>query len=369
MRRVLPLSLLLAACGPSISDLPLDDTADGADPTPDTPGDGGDDAPSTPGVFEGPDGDGVWRARIDATDDDAWQHVDLRLPDLVDEGEPWVLAFRRFGVMVDGGISGDGGVEVAFTDDVFADVTEAPTTGWTTDLADADGDGTPELAFAAWYDYDGTTHVLTPAAGTWFVRTPDGDAWALVFTDYYDDAGTSGFPAIAFKALDGGDPVDTGDTGDTGDGVDPGVSITVDASSYEDDVYVDLDTLTEVPAPADPATDLSWDLAFRRATIRVNGGISGSGQGEASTLPDGTPWGDVLVAPTTGWVTDAEPPSEFEDGTALATWFDYDLSTHTVSPSGRVHAVRDADGDLHKVQVTGWGAGVFTVRVADLGAP
>ena len=140
----------------------------------------------------------------------------------------------------------------------------------------------------------------------------------------------------------------------------------VDASDADNPVYLNLHHLEVLAAPTDPSTDLGWDLSLARTTLRVNGGVSGAGAGMAYTYEDSMTWEMVDTAPTDGWSTDAEPTSSYSDGTALATWYDYDISTHTVSASGRVHAILDADGHAWKLQVQDWDDGTLTIRVGRL---
>lgn len=352
--RSLWLLLTASACAPSIADLPLNNTDGAVDTTQNSDSD----EPATPGGPIGaPDSAGVRAAHLDATSESAWVHVDLDTHTIVDETAAWTLAFRRSEIMVNGGVSGDGPVEVAWSDLPFDSAAAAPGSGWTTDLADQDLNGVPEYALA-WYDYDPSTHVLTPKAGTWFVRTAGGGTIALEMLGYYDAAGTSGMPSFRYKPV-----------------VDDGVSVPaehtldLDASSATDFVYVSLASASVVTTPADPVADLGWDLAFRRTTIRLNGGVNGGGQGEALTMPDGTLWEDVTAAPQDGWSSDVTPPSPYQDGTALATWYNYDMATHAVSASGRIHVVRDAHQDAWKFTVVSWTNGQVSVRFAALDTP
>ena len=54
----------------------------------------------------------------------------------------------------------------------------------------------------------------------------------------------------------------------------------INATSYTDWQYFSFEKggLVEV---SDYANDLSWDIAFHRGDVRLNGGKSGKGQGEA----------------------------------------------------------------------------------------
>ena len=203
----LTLALMTVACGPSIADLDLqgDGTVDDNAST-DSPGAGSlsptDPANQPSGTDpDDADPDGPITLQVDATNQTEWVYIDLASGDDVGEAGAWTLAFRRNNVMLNGGVSGDGGVEVAWLDATFDSVTEAPADGWVTDEADADEDGVPEYALADWFDYDVSTHVLTPAAGTWAVRAVDGTTYALIFTTYYDAAGTSGFPTVRYRPI------------------------------------------------------------------------------------------------------------------------------------------------------------------------
>lgn len=79
---------------------------------------------------------------------------------------------------------------------------------------------------------------------------------------------------------------------------------TVDASG-SDWIYVDLKTQTQV-SPSNPATSDDWDLAFKGADIKLNGGVSGAPPSgiEAAVYPmkeaAGTPYPfeEVDAAPT-----------------------------------------------------------------------
>jgi len=205
MTRSLSLILLLASTSACVEDLapPSDDT-DPLTSTDDTD-DTGQSDPDDPIVFEGPDGEGTVLADVDATDAQAWVHLDLAEPTWTQQDGPWSLKFQRYTIALNGGVSGDGDVQAVFVPDLdFDQADQAPADGWSTDAPDADEDGEPEYVFGEWYDYDPGTHVLTPKPGTWFVRDIDGDVWALEIVDYYSDAGDSGHPEIRFRPVDQG---------------------------------------------------------------------------------------------------------------------------------------------------------------------
>lgn len=152
------------------------------------------------------DPDGTYRTRVDATSMTDWAHGDFETGAELPADGPWDLRFQRFHISTNGGVSGNGNVEVAPVANVaFADVTVAPADGWRSDAADSDDPGEdPDFAFEqdpAWYAYDPMTHVLTPQPIVWVVKTAGGATLKLEITSYYDDAGTAGQLALHWSPL------------------------------------------------------------------------------------------------------------------------------------------------------------------------
>ncbi len=158
-----------------------------------------------PNVVHVSEGGGVTRTELDAGDALAWVYVDADdgLAELDGPRPGWDLAFSRQRIQLDGGISGDGGVElVAVEAATLEDVAAIPTGGWITDQADDDDENTePEYAFDVWFDYDSESHVLTPKPLVFVVHTGDGAYVALDILDYYDDAGSSGLFTFRWMLL------------------------------------------------------------------------------------------------------------------------------------------------------------------------
>jgi len=119
----------------------------------------------------------------------------------------------------------------------------------------------------------------------------------------------------------------------------------VDATDEEAWVYLDLDSGEQV-TPADPESDLAWDLRFRRFHIALNGGVSGPA-GVETVFIDGATLEEVELAPEDGWVSD-RPDGDDEDpepDLALGGWYDYDVMTHVLTPRPGVYVIRTAEGD------------------------
>ncbi|HWB77950.1 MAG TPA: HmuY family protein [Nannocystaceae bacterium] len=179
----------MTACAPDLEDDLADDDGGAAE--------GGEQITST---VEGE----VVHSTIDATDEAAWVRLDLETRAQVDESDDgWDLAFSRFNVALNGGVSGDGGMEAVLLDGVaLDDVTSIPSGPWVTDVADGDDHGDdPDYVTAGWYDYDFATHVLTPRPIVYVVKSVEGNAFALQIVAYYDDAGSSGWLQLRWKPL------------------------------------------------------------------------------------------------------------------------------------------------------------------------
>jgi len=196
LRRSLQLSLVSTiGCAADLSD-ELDDADDGA-------ADGG---AQIEHVAEGD----LVLTTVDATDAMRWIWLDLESKAQVDIDDPhasdaWDLGFSRFNIAIDGGVSGEGGMEAVVLEATeLAAVTEAPDGPWVTDALDGEDHGEdPDYALAGWYDYDFATHVLTPRPTVYVVRSVEGNAFALQVVGYYDDAGSSGWLQIRWKPVDG----------------------------------------------------------------------------------------------------------------------------------------------------------------------
>jgi hypothetical protein len=153
--------------------------------------------------------DGTYTTVVDATSMSEWIHGDIDTGAEVDASGPWDLRFQRFHISTNGGASGSGGVMVAPVAGVtFAEMTAAPAEGWISDAPDGEDANTdPDYAFSqgdGWYDYDPTTHKLTPKPIVWAVKTGGGVTLKLEIVSYYDGAGTGGWLELHWAPLAGG---------------------------------------------------------------------------------------------------------------------------------------------------------------------
>ncbi len=142
----------------------------------------------------------------------------------------------------------------------------------------------------------------------------------------------------------------------------PFESLQINAASTTDWTYINLDTASEVAA-ADIGTS-PWHLAFRRTAIKLNGGVSGSGNVAAAlaNTPEGFYNGDEPVANTIlnttagaheAALTTAYDLAELTFGTdtnsaKIQDWYTYNFQTHTISANtANGWIVRHADGETY----------------------
>ena len=123
----------------------------------------------------------------------------------------------------------------------------------------------------------------------------------------------------------------------------------IDATSETEWVYLDLSE-GQLVVPTTPETDKSWDLGFRRYRVKIDGGVSGAA--DMALVPYfGTDYDTALDAPTEGWITDeADADADGDPELALDSWFAYDGDSHEVTPAEVIYVVRDAAGDLAKLE-------------------
>jgi hypothetical protein len=196
-------SLLATGCAPNLGLIHEWDNGD-EQPSVDTADTGF--VNSGPKVTTRPEGNGLTFTEVDAQNGLAWVAIDLdagATEEVPDTGSDWDLKFQRFEIAVNGGVTGDGGVQAVFFEDQdIAAVDAVPTEGWGTDEPDGDDDNDkPDYVFRPWFDYDGETHIVTANDGTFVVRSTAGRHYAVALQSYYDAAGTSAIISFLWKEL------------------------------------------------------------------------------------------------------------------------------------------------------------------------
>lgn len=135
---------------------------------------------------------GPVRVTVDASDPARWVYFDFSRGAAVGEPGPleWDLAFRRFNVMVNGGpgFAGRGGA-VGLEATTLGSVGTAPGSEYEVPASRRDS---VNPALERWYDYGFTSHLLTPKARVYAIRTADGRYAVLRFLSYYCPGATPG---------------------------------------------------------------------------------------------------------------------------------------------------------------------------------
>lgn len=279
-----------------------------------------------------------------------WAFVDLGTPaSQVQVADPtssgaWDIGVFATGIMLNGGAAGPGDVQgyclcqnenatnaavMAMSADSERAAFEAVTSA---DLpADENAWVSDALAPAidGWWSYDMTSHTVAPVTDrVWAVRTAEG----------------TGFSKFRITSLANGSQQSAGEVTfefatQTAAGEPFGSiqSLTVDVAAGP--VYVDL-------LEGTVSDESDWDLLFEGYDIRVNGGVSGSGQ--AGALLAGEDFGDVVDGgelPANRFVSD-----EFGGVFEAKPWYRYDLQgNHQIWPVYNVYLIRTGN-EVYKVQ-------------------
>ncbi|HLV59979.1 MAG TPA: HmuY family protein [Fredinandcohnia sp.] len=292
--------------------------------------------------------------RIDATASDSWVLFDLDEGAEAEEDGGWDLAFQRSLIAA----NGPKDVMVAKLDDVDFDAVEAaPESGYWLDpgrptAGDGRGGGGDGLAFHNgddWYEYDIGTHVLTPKARRVYVVVTDaGNAFAVQILRYYDDAGTAAVLTIRVKAIE--PPVDPEEperpNPEEPEEPEPGTyeEVRIDARDADTWVFFDFDTGEETDETS------GWDIAFRRYTIATNGP-----EGVAVAWVDGKTLAGVDKPLAQEYRVDG-PIAEGGEFAFMGDdpWFDYDMSTHVLTPKQRVYVLRTTEEAFVALQIVSY---------------
>lgn len=247
------------------------------------------------------------------------------------ESTEWHIAFKRSEIRLNGGISGPGsvrGVDMLQDHDVVGE--DSFDSFGASDLPSHDAfvsDG-PAFAVNEWWSYDSSSHTISATGNAYEVRTADG-LNAKFVVDGLDDPARSDAGRVTFSWV-------------LSEGTDLSGAVrsaTIDVSGGAE-VYFDLDS-GEVVTPSDPASSTDWDIHFSGYTIRLNGGISGPGDGGAfPAYQAGTSFGDISEAIGFGYFSD-KAGSAFS--TEAGEWYSYDSSTHILSTKNHVYVIDTGD--------------------------
>lgn len=275
-----------------------------------------------------------------------WAYASLGEGGVVTVADPatssdWDLGFNATRAMLNGGAAGPGGV-VGFCVCQNAGAGDAEIVAMTADgeLADFEAVSASDIpaatsfeverlqpAIAGWYGGEGTGAVAESGV-SWLLRLQDGATYAK----------------LRIVSLGGPTADHAGDvtvewavqaTAESAFG--PVQSATLDASTLS---RLDLNTGSTTPS------DSEWDLAVEGFTIRLNSGVSGSGQTGAT--PSGEPFESIATAAVD---SRAYQVDGYAGVFGSHPWYRYNLTgENIIHPTFEVYLVRRGDA-VYKVQL------------------
>lgn len=180
----------------------------------------------------------------------------------------------------------------------------------------------------------GTGATAAPAAGTfWKIRLADGTSFAKLRITSIENATAThaGDVTIEFAVQ----PTAAAPFGEV-------KSLTFDVAAGP--ISVDLNTGATVQSA-------DWDVRFEGWVIRVNSGISGSGEAGAAAPEEGETFATLTTAVT---AAQAYAADRYAGVFGSSPWYRYNLTgQHRVHPTFDVYLVRRGD-NVYKVQLTGY---------------
>lgn len=246
------------------------------------------------------------------------------------ESEDWDIAFNATGVMLNGGVAGPGGVTGACLCQ-NAGATDAQILAMTPESELDAFEGVVSVpagltfvseqlvtAVTGWFTGTGATAAADPGA-VFLVRLADSTSFAKVHVTQLQNPSSVSAGIVTLEYA-----VQADSTADFG-------SIqTVDVDLSGGAQQVDLNAGTTGASVA------NWDLALDGFTIRLNGGVSGSGDAAAAVA--GEPFGDVTTAVTFG---SAYRGDTFAGIFGAERWYRYDLAgDNRISPTFDVYVLQ-----------------------------
>ena len=154
----------------------------------------------------------VFHTQINATDREEWVMIDLENGDMstgidIAEYEEWDIAVRRFVFALNCPFNGTGNVYAqTILNQSFDSFWDIPADGFVQDEPDADDDGVAEYVLGEWFDYNPSTHILTPKDQFYVIQNRNGNHFKFQIENYYSSAGTSAMITVSWELLE---PTDT----------------------------------------------------------------------------------------------------------------------------------------------------------------
>lgn len=338
---------------------------------------------------------------LNASDEQKWVYFSFQTGTTVEVINPkttdnWDIAFNRYNIRTNGGVSGIGEAEVVNTNSKdFAAVTKAPAEGYEKDKEVTEygrprpGQTQPSVTKSeknpvisgtvnkqdskGWYNYtppkqgENTPH-FEITKYVYVLKTAKGGKYVKIqLTGYTNDKNETGYITFSYDFLTEKETAK------------PAEKVALDFSGSEakevqlnatgDWKYFSLKN-GEV-TPATPADDLTWDIAFKGYYVKLNGGTSGKGKAEAFRTEE-KDFTKVTEAPKKGFEKDKEVTFISRDGSSSkenvspiltggfgSTTGAIGLNPANIAkygsvygPNEWVYVIKTADGTYAKIQVT-----------------
>ena len=338
---------------------------------------------------------------LNASDEQKWVYFSFQTGTTVEVTNPkttdnWDIAFNRYNIRTNGGVSGIGEAEVVNTNSKdFAAVTKAPAEGYEKDKEVTEygrprpGQTQPSVTkfeknpvisgtvnkqdSKGWYNYtppkqgENTPH-FEITKYVYVLKTAKGGKYVKIqLTGYTNDKNETGYITFTYDFLtekEAAKPVEKVALDFAGN---EAKEVQLDATG--DWKYFSLKN-GEV-TPATPADDLTWDIAFKGYYVKLNGGTSGKGKAEAFRTEE-KDFTKVTEAPKKGFEKDKEVTFTSRDGSSSkenvspiltggfgSTTGAIGLNPANIAkygsvygPNEWVYVIKTADGTYAKIQVT-----------------
>jgi hypothetical protein len=338
---------------------------------------------------------------LNASDEQKWVYFSFQTGTTVEVTNPkttdnWDIAFNRYNIRTNGGVSGIGEAEVVNTNSKdFAAVTKAPAEGYEKDKEVTEygrprpGQTQPSVTKSeknpvisgtvnkqdskGWYNYtppkqgENTPH-FEITKYVYVLKTAKGGKYVKIqLAGYTNDKNETGYITFSYDFLTEKETAK------------PAEKVALDFSGSEAK-EVQLDATGDWKyfslkngevTPATPADDLTWDIAFKGYYVKLNGGTSGKGKAEAFRTEE-KDFTKVTEAPKKGFEKDKEVTFTSRDGSSSkenvspiltggfgSTTGAIGLNPANIAkygsvygPNEWVYVIKTADGTYAKIQVT-----------------
>lgn len=150
------------------------------------------------------------KKELNASSDAVWVYLDLESGETRTDETGWTawdLKLQRFNIATNGGASGGGSVKISIVvNTTFEAVSKAPIDGYASDPADgSDSDDKPDYIISTgdlgWWNYNPSTHALSPRPNIYVVRSQEGAFFKVAIEGYYNSAGSSGYPQLRWAQI------------------------------------------------------------------------------------------------------------------------------------------------------------------------